>query len=270
MTATLTKPDVRFERATGTIGAWVHGVGLGERLPADVAEKLRRGVHEHGVLFFDFGHGLSLEEFHGFAAVFGEAISEYTFRPKGVDKTPPYFDSQLHPMKDNRVNVWHTDGTALERPPQTAMLTPVELPELGGDTMWASMYAAWDDLSSHCQRLLEGVEVLHSTARLPFLQPALSAVHPAVIRDPVTGRKILYVNANYSERILGMSETESNSLLEMLFAHINTPEYHVRLRWRPGVMAVWEERATQHRGVADFTGPRKMWRLTIPGERPAA
>ncbi len=181
-----------------------------------------------------------------------------------------YIDSQIVPMKEYRVDHWHTDATLLECPPQAALLTPVELPVLGGDTMWASMHAAWEALSSHHQRLLEDLEVVHSTARMPFLREKVSAIHPAVINDDVTGRKLLYVNSNFSERIVGMSEKESNALLDTLFAHVNTPEFHVRLRWKPGTIAVWEERATQHRGVSDFTGPRKLRRHTIKGGKPGA
>ena len=268
----MTIPDparqIRFERVTGTIGALVHGVELGGSEPATSAEPLRRALHEFGVLFFEFDHLVSAPEFVAFAQLFGEPEESYRLTLSEGDA--PFIDSDLVPMKEVRVNCWHTDGTALEVPPQAALLTPVELPEAGGDTMWASMYAAWEDLSSQYQRLLDGLEVLHSTARLPFLRQSASAVHPAVIRDPVTGRKMLFVNSNYSERIMGMTDSESEALLRMLFDHVNTPEFHVRLRWRPGVVAVWEERVTQHRGVADFVGPRKLRRLTLAGQRPAA
>lgn len=258
---------IRFERVTGTVGAIVHGVALGGADRRSTTDTLRRALHEFGVLFFHFDHLVSAAEFVGFAALFGEPESSYRLT---VDKgEAPYIDSDLVPMKEYRVNFWHSDGTALEHPPQAAMLTPVELPEAGGDTMWANMHAAWENLSSRIQNLLDGLDVLHSTARLPFLKEASSAVHPAVIRDPVTGRKLLFVNSNYSERILGMSARESEMLLRMLFEHVNTPEFHVRLRWRPGTIAVWEERVTQHRGVADFTGPRKLRRLTFAGERPS-
>jgi len=219
------------------------------------------------VLFFEFDHVVSASEFRAFAEFFGEPEERYRLTVGEADT--PYIDSDLVPMKDVRINCWHTDGTALDCPPQAAMLTPVELPEAGGDTMWASMYAAWEGLSSQYQRLLDGLEALHSTARLPFLRETSSAVHPAVIQDPVTGRKMLYVNSNYTERLIGMKDSESEALLRMLFEHVNTPEFHVRLRWRLGVVAVWEERVTQHRGVADFVGPRKLRRLTFPGERPA-
>ncbi|MBW8754515.1 MAG: TauD/TfdA family dioxygenase [Sphingomonadales bacterium] len=259
--------DISFEPATGLVGAWVHGVALDEQ-DAAVAATLQRRLHEHGVLFFQFGEVLSSEAFVTFAQLFGEVEDGYRLTLK--DKTEsPFIDSDLAPMKDVRINVFHTDGTALEHPPQAAILTPVELPPAGGDTMFASMAAAWDALSPHYQRMLEGLEVLHSTRRLPFLRDNPEYVHPAVIRDAVTGRKLLFVNANYSDRVLGMSERESEELLQFLFAHINTPEFHVRLRWRPGTVAVWEERVVQHRGVADFTGPRKLRRLTYKGTRPS-
>jgi taurine dioxygenase len=267
MTTANLATKLEFEQATGLVGAWVHGVALNERDPA-VAEELQRKLHEHGVLFFQFDHTLSGEEFMGFATLFGEM--EDTYRMTMKEKTDsPYIDSALAPMKEVRINYFHTDGTALENPPQAAILTPVELPAAGGDTMFASMYAAWDALSPHYQRMLEGMEVFHSTRRLPFLNEVPGTVHPAVIRDAFTGRKMLFVNANYSDRVIGMSDRESEELLQFLFAHINTPEFHVRERWRLGMVAVWEERVVQHRGVADFTGPRKLRRLTFKGTRPS-
>jgi taurine dioxygenase len=267
MTTAALAREISFEPATGLVGAWVHGVGLDERDP-EVAEALNRKLHEHGVLFFQFDDFLTAEEFKGFAPLFGELEDVYRMTMKEPGESP-YIDSDKVPMKSARINYFHTDGTALETPPQAAILTPVELPPAGGDTMFASMYAAWDALSPHYQRMLEGMEVVHSTRRLPFLNPVGETVHPAVIRDAVTGRKMLFVIANYSDRIVGMSERESEDLLQILFAHINTPEFHVRLRWRPGTVAVWEERVVQHRGVADFTGPRKLRRLTFKGTRPS-
>ena len=269
MMDTVLDSGIRFERVTGNVGALVHGVSLGGEKSTELTETLNRGLHEHGVLFFEFGRWVSNEEFADFAPLFGEREGDYGMKTKKTSEGP-YIDSDKNPMKEYRINYWHTDGTPLERPPQAAMLTPVELPEAGGDTMWSSTYAAWDGLSSHTQRLLEGLEVLHSTRRLPFLQENPGTVHPAVIRDAVTGRKMLFVNSNYSEKFVGMSERESDALLRMLFEHINTPEFHVRVRWRPGVVAVWEERVVQHRGVADFVGPRKLRRITFVGDKPSA
>ena len=256
---------MNFERVTGTIGATVRGLVPGHIITTDQSS-LRRALHEYGVLFFEFGHSVGAEEFLAVSRWFGEPEEEYQLSIG--DGKATCIDSALTPMTEFRVNCWHTDGTALECPPQTGLLTPIELPDVGGDTMWANMYAAWDALSPHYQSLLEGLDVRHSTARLPFLRQSTSAIHPAVIRDPVTDRKMLFVNSNYAERILGLSDRESEAMLQMLFDHVNTPEFHVRLRWRYGVVAVWDERSTQHRGIADFSGPRKLRRLTLPGSRP--
>ncbi len=270
---TATEEDIRLERVTGNTGAVVHGVRLGETQPETAVETLRHAVHEFGVLFFEFKEVLDASQFRAFADIFGEPEETYALRPIDnngkVNDIDSVMDSNVTPMEEFRTNVWHTDGAPLECPPQMAMLTAVELPEAGGDTMWASMYAAWEGLSSYYQRLLDGMEALQSTVRLPFLDKR-STVHPVAPRDPVTGQRMLYVNSGYTERILGVTDHESEALLRMLFEHVNTPEFHVRLRWRLGTVAVWDERATQHRGVADFSGTRKLRRLTFPGERLAA
>jgi taurine dioxygenase len=268
-TAAASQEQIRFERATGLIGAWVEGVELGAPASAETAATLRRLLAEHGVLFFAFGRIPSAREFTDFTGLFGEV--EVGFGQKVRDRTEevPYIDSDKVPMKEMHIDWWHTDGAPLERPPLAAALTPIELPQAGGDTMWASMYAAWDALSPRYQQLLDGLEALNSNVRLPFLEPK-QCVHPAVLRDPITGRKSLYVNSNYTERFIGLSAKESDALLRFLFDHVNTPEFHVRLRWRLGCVAVWHERVTQHRGVNDFTGPRKLKRLTVIGDRPTA
>lgn len=266
-----TLPKISLAPASGLIGAHVSGVDLHGPHLKETSEALTRALHEYGVLFFEYDNLVSQQEFHDFGMMFGELEDGY--RLSAIEDGKPIegegiMDSDKVPMKQFQTNKWHGDGTLFECPPQAAMLTCVEAPPAGGGTMWASMYAAWDDLSSYMQRLLEEVEVLNSAKRLPWLASDAQAVHPAVITDPITGRKALFVNENYSERILGMSEHESESLLQMLFRHINTPEFHVQYRWQPGRIAVWEERVTQHRGVADFKGPRKMRRLTFVGVPP--
>ncbi len=132
------------------------------------------------------------------------------------------------------------------------------------------MYAAYEDLSSRYQQLLEGLEVLHTTRRTPFVKEQTQTVHPAIIRDPVTGKKALYVNSVYSERFLNLSERESDSLMRFLFEHVNSPEFHVGVNWKVGTTAVWEERVTQHRAVDSFVGSRKLRRVTIKGDTPRA
>lgn len=276
MTLAETLPKISFEKRTAVIGALVDGVPLDAPATAALMEALRRGLHEHGVLFFEFGETVGEDEFARFATLFGEIEPVYGFSTKedgpvsAIKPGESCIDARLQPLKQYRTNMWHSDGTPFERPPQAAVLTPVHAPTLGGGTMWSSMYAAYDDLSSRYQRLLEGLEVVHGTMRTPFVRESAQTIHPAVIRDPVTGRKALFVNSIYSERFLDMSERESDSLMRFLNEHVNQPEFHVGVTWKAGTVAVWEERVTQHRAVDSFVGERKLRRLTFKGDKPAA
>jgi taurine dioxygenase len=266
---------VTFERMTGNIGARVTNVDVRADQPDDVEEMLRRGLLEHGVLVFNTGEPLDDEEHLKLGSMFGE-VKHYTYRSqKDANPAMNSIDSTIVPPETYRVNCWHTDGSSQAIPPAAAVLRAITLPPVGGDTMWASMNAAYESLSSHTQRLLDGLQAVHSTAAVTRHFPDENAldlfgegdrnVHPVIIKDPVTGRRLIYVNSNYTERIVGMSETESDSVLRMLFNHVNTPEFHVRLRWEPDTVAVWDERGTQHRAVADYTEKRVLRRMNIEG-----
>jgi taurine dioxygenase len=257
--------DLGFERVTGLIGAWVRNFELDAPDNVARAPALLRALSEHGVLFFDFGRPPGEGEFTRFASLFGNVQERFGQTVKDRDeKAVPLIDSERMPMSKFRINWWHSDGGPLEVPPLAAMLTPCELPEVGGDTMWASMYAAYDALSSRMQRFLDGLEIINNNKRTPFLEPR-EHVHPAVVRNPITGLKCLFFNPNYTEGFVGLTEKENDALYRLLIEHINTPEFHVRLRWKLGYAAVWHQQVTQHRGVDDFAGPRKMKRLTVDG-----
>jgi taurine dioxygenase len=277
-----------LERVTTNIGAIIQGFDIHERYGDDVAMTLRQWLHEHGVLFFHCKDAVSRDDFRALGSLFGE-MSIYSYNQSknrsgdpviaqigDVDHAPPVRHRERNPA-----SYWHTDGSAKTTPPQAALLTPIRLPSVGGDTMWASMTAAFEALSSRYQRMLDGMEAFHSTAaeKRHFPSPedyraifgeGESCVHPVIMTDPVTRHKLLYVNSKFTEHIMEMTDWESNRLLDMLFDHINTPEFHVRLRWQPNTIAVWDERVTQHRRVDDSTEPRTMLRITIRGDRPVA
>lgn len=265
-TASIAESDMTLEPVSGLIGTWVRGYELGADVTPDQSAQLQKALAEYGVLFFDFGRVAGFEEFFAFAGMFGKVQGKFDQTIKNrTEPETPFIDSSKTPMKQFRINCWHADGGPLPVPPLAAILTAHQVPEAGGDTMWASMYAAYDGLSPHMQRMLDGMQIVNNNQRTSFLEPK-EHIHPAVVVNPITGRKCLFVDPNYTARFLDVPENESDALLQFLFQHINTPEFHVRLRWKPGYCAVWHQQVTKHRGVDDFTGPRKLQRLTVDGE----
>jgi taurine dioxygenase len=264
---------------TGTVGAAVTGLDLRSEHSPEVSRLLDRALHEHGVLFVRFDGEIDDADHKRFAAIFGDLHESYFNRGAG-DPFVSVLDSERTGSPSYGTDRWHTDAAVVDRPPQAASLRAITLPEHGGDTMWASMYAAYEALSSRYQRLLEGLEALHSTEALYRARPLAreaklysetkTAVHPVVVRDPVTDRPALYVNSGYTERILGLTDTENESLMRMLFEHVNTPDFHVRLKWDTQTVVVWEERVTQHRAINDYAGKRVLHRIVVDGEPPQA
>jgi taurine dioxygenase len=268
--------ELRIEPASAALGAWVRDIDMAAEQAPAVRAALAEALHRYGVLFLEPTDPIDRDAFVRFGACFGELlVYPYSHDPGHPEVTS--IDSERVPPVAYRTNQWHTDGSPEECPPQAALMRAVTLPATGGDTMWASMYAAWEALSDRYQRFLDGLEAEHSTAaalrhydssQANVFGEGARTLHPVAPRDPVTGRRMLYVNANYTERICGLTATESDSVLQMLLQHVNTPEFHIRLQWRPNTVAVWEERVTQHRAVADYDGLRRLDRITIRGDRP--
>jgi taurine dioxygenase len=260
---------------SGTLGAEVTGLDLRGDYGPEVRRVLVEALHEHGVLFVRFEGEIGPEEHRRLSSVFGELHQSHL---KGEIPFVSILDSDK--VADYGADRWHSDATMLPRSPRIASLRAIMLPEAGGDTMWASMYAAYEALSPKMQRFLEGLEALHASDTLLNARPALrenniyaenlTKAHPVVIRDQVTGRPALYVNSNWTQSILGLSDQESHALLRMLLDHVNTPDFHVRLKWDIRTIAIWEQRITQHRGISDFRGRRVLHRTQIMGDAPQA
>jgi taurine dioxygenase len=266
-----------------TIGAVVSGIDLNEDPAAGVVEDLRAALLAHQVLFFE-DQSLTPRSQRDFAARFGE-LHTHPLYPSD-EATPEIMVLDNHPGNPTDNDYWHTDVTFLERPALGAMLYAVQTPELGGDTLWSSMTAAYKALSRPMRTFLEGLSAVHDFVHaFPADSLAGSAagreryesaraehppvVHPVVRTHPETGESGLFVNSVFTARIKGLRGEESRALLDFLNRHIQKPEYCVRWSWRPGTMAFWDNRCTQHYAVNDYLPQRRlMRRATILGEKP--
>jgi alpha-ketoglutarate-dependent taurine dioxygenase len=274
--------EYSVRRVAGALGAEVSGVDLARPLSPEMAQRLRAAWLEHQVLFFR-DQPLSAEQFMAFARAFGTPV-EYPF-VQGLEGFPEIIEvKKLEHETANFGGIWHSDTAYLERPPMASMLLAREIPPQGGDTLFASMTAAYDALSPGMQRLLEGLIAVNSSAKADVTRTREDRIrsdgragakreyvgeHPVVRRHPETGRKALYVNVAHTVRFAGMTEAESAPLLRFLFAHQIRPEFTCRFVWQPGSIALWDNRCTQHNPINDYHGYRRvMHRITLEGDRP--
>jgi len=264
----------------GALGAEVSGVDLREPLDDATFAELHDAWMAHLVLFFR-DQDLTGDQHKGFGARFG-TLQVHPFLPsRKAEGHPEIVVFESDAARPYVASGWHSDVTFLERPPSASILRGVEVPAYGGDTMFASMYAAYEALSDTMQRLLSGLEAVHDTSRTfsregypsagkASAQDPPHAVHPVVRTHPVTGRKGLFVNSAFTRRIEGMHGRESQALLGLLYEHLAAPEFHCRFRWQKNSIAMWDNRCTQHRAIADnLAARRRLERITIEGERPA-
>jgi taurine dioxygenase len=271
--------SITIEPATTAIGANVRGVDLSRPLDGATLARLKQALLDHLVLFFRDQRQLSVDEHVRFANHFGE-IDLPLFRTQSSGRPEVLVLDQVAP-KGQGADSWHTDNTYMETPPMGSILQARMLPPVGGDTCFASMIAAYNALSPAMQSFLEGLTATHSLAQMvertkhvagTSLRDSLSkwppVSHPVVRVHPESGRKLLFVNANWTVSIDGLGHDESKALLDFLLDHVKSPEFQVRLHWHEGDVAFWDNRAVQHYAVADYTARRVMQRVTITGDKP--
>lgn len=277
----MTYSRISVRPVSAAVGAEVSGVDLARPLPAETIEEIRHALFAHGVVFFRDQH-LAPDQHVAFARRFGAIDVNRFFRP--VDGFPMIAEIRKEPgQRQNIGGNWHTDHSYDTAPAMGSILHAREVPERGGDTLFASMYAAHDALSGGLQRTLEGLQALHSsrhvfgastyaargdlTDRIGNAEAATQdAVHPVVIRHPGSGRRALYVNPAFTVRFAGWTEEESRPLLEHLYQHAARPEFTCRFQWRPGSIAFWDNRCTWHYALNDYHGQRRlMHRITVAG-----
>jgi taurine dioxygenase len=277
----MTYNHIRVEPLSTVLGAEIGGVDLAQPLPDRVFPEIRHAFGAYGVVFFR-GQQLSPEQHIGFAERFGPIDVNRFFAT--VPGYPMIAEVRKEPDQQRNIgNGWHTDHSYDEAPALGSMLYAREVPQTGGDTLFASMYAAYDALSAGLKTTLEGLRACHSSrhvfgpegrARSGDLigrigNPELAtqdAVHPVVIRHPETGRKALYVNPGFTVCFEGWTPEESRPLLNYLYGHATRPEFTCRFHWREGSLALWDNRSTWHFALNDYHGERRLLhRITIQG-----
>lgn len=248
-------------RLAGALGAELTGLRLADIDAAGFAA-LHRQLAEHKVVFLP-GQRLTPDAHRSLGRRFGE-LEIHPFVPPLDDDHPEVV--VLVAEQGMIADVWHTDVTFEPSPPMCSILHMVDCPPFGGDTMWTNQEAAFGALSAPMQELLLGLTAVHTAAI--FGRPEAKAEHPVVRRNPVTGAPSLFVNRQFTKRIVQLSGAESDSLLTFLYAFSEQPQFSVRYSWAPGTVGIWDNRVTQHYVVNDFDGPRVLHRVTVLGDGP--
>ncbi|WP_329460174.1 TauD/TfdA dioxygenase family protein [Streptomyces sp. NBC_01497] len=258
-----------------TIGAEIRGLDLSRPLGGALRDELNRALVEWKVLFFR-GQHLTSDAQRAFALNWGELETNPLLTSAGPADVVRFDRSAVRTFE----NVWHTDVTFRQRPALGAVLQLREVPPSGGDTLWADMAAAYDNLPEDVRARIDGARAVHDflpgflrfteAERLAGFQEMFPPVeHPVVRRHPETGRPMLFVNTSFTTHITGLPQDESDRLLRLLFQQAHVPEYQVRWHWEAGDIAFWDNRATQHYAVADYgTDRRVAERVAIAGDRP--
>ncbi|MFZ9396384.1 MAG: TauD/TfdA dioxygenase family protein [Erythrobacter sp.] len=265
-------------------GVEIAGVALADCSDADM-NAIKQAIYEHGVAVFR-DQDLSPEQHIAFAKRWGGIDINNYFPLK--DEYPEI--AIVRKKADQTTNIggaWHTDHSYDQVPAMGSILVARVLPPAGGDTLFAHMGAAYDSLPADLKAEIEGLEAYHTAdhvyeeggiyaqtdmgSELRGQDLKTGAVHPVVIRHPVTGRKLLYVNGAFTIHFVGQTRAQSLPLLQQLLATAVREDNQCRVEWRPGTVAIWDNRTTWHNALNDYHGHyREMHRITLSGEALAA
>lgn len=267
---------IRVEPVTGSIGAEVSGVDLRD-IDEDTAAELRDAWLAHKVLFFR-DQPMTRAEHVAYGRRFGELeLHPFIPFPEGY---PEIVLLESTPERQVAAEIWHSDVTWRVEPSLGSILYGRRIPPYGGDTVWADMELAFDLLDDETKTLIDGRTAAHSFVKTfarrksaeevaSLLEQYPEAHHPIVRTHPETGRRCLYVNRNFTERVDDMDPVESDALLRRLYRQAEIPQVQCRFRWREGSIAQWDNRCTQHYAVPDYGGfSRLVERVTICGDKP--
>ena len=262
MNAPNARTDLDVRRLSGSLGAEVRGIALGQA-SSDDATWIHGLLLEHMVLFFPEQH-LTADEHIAFGRHFGELESHPNLDL--ARERPEFFELRATDGQGGIADEWHSDVTCEQHPSKFAILQAKVVPEVGGDTMWANACKAYDELSAPLRELCDGLTAFHNAG--PHLRPEKGYIHPVVRVHPETGRRSLFVNEHFTRRIVELSDAESALLLGHLTRWVQQPRFTVRYRWGAGTIAMWDNRCTQHHVLNDFEGERVVQRVTVMGDDP--
>ena len=274
----MTYQTIQVRKLTPAIGAEIFGVDLAKPLGNQQFQEVHDALMENLVIFFR-DQDMTHDQHKGFGRRFGQLHMHPSSHPV----------SQQHPeilvikADENSKYIageeWHTDVSCDPEPPMGSILYMRELPpDNGGNTLFANMYRAFETLSAPIQKLCEGLIAVHDGTQVyggrfgrspPPGKSFPRSEHPVVRTHPVTGRKALYVNRNFTTHIVGLRKSESDALLEMLYRHSETPEFQCRFAWQPNSVAFWDNRSAMHHAMWDyFPHGRLGYRVTVAGDKP--
>ena len=267
---------ITVEKLTPVIGAEIGGVDLSRPLGNRAMEEIHRALAENLVIFFRDQH-MSLDQHLAFGRLFGE-LHVHPAAPSAPGLPELMI---IHADKDSpRANGegWHSDVSCDTEPPMGSILYIKTCPTLGGDTLFASMYAAYEALSDRMKEYLDGLTAVHdgegyrgqyANYGVKDKETYPRAEHPIIRTHPVTGKKALYVNRGFTRRIVGLPVDESDGILRYLYDHAENPLFQCRFRWRENSVAFWDNRCVQHRALWDYwPHTRSGYRVTVKGDRP--
>ncbi|MET0484530.1 MAG: TauD/TfdA family dioxygenase [Candidatus Rokuibacteriota bacterium] len=272
----MTYASIQVEKLTPNAGAEIRGADLSQPLDEPTFKEIHAALIDNGVIFFRDQH-LTPAQQKAFGRLFGE-LHIHPAAPKEVPEHPEILvihadENSKHVAGEN----WHSDVSCDLEPPMGSILYMHELPPVGGDTLFASMYAAYEALSEPMKRFLEPLTAMHEGEHVYRGRYGVDdrgkvfpkAEHPVIRTHPVSGRKALYVNGGFTTRIKQLPRPESDAVLQFLYRHVETPEFHCRFRWQVNSVAFWDNRCMQHHAMWDYYPQRRHGhRVTIKGDTP--
>jgi taurine dioxygenase len=272
---------LKLSPVAGAIGAEVSGIDLTKPISTERYQAIRDALVEYQVLFLR-DQVIGPEHQKALADCFGPLQTHPAYST--VEGFPEITVLESTAETPTKIEQWHTDMTFRPHPPMGTMLRSTIIPPAGGDTLYASMTAAFDALSPAMQEFLSSLTAVHDFAHgfkeslaepggRERLAQALAdnppIEHPVIRTHPESGRRLIFVNELFSTHIVGMTNQESECLLSFIFNHIKAPEFGCRFQWSINAIAFWDNRSTQHKPVNDyFPAHRRMERITIDGDRP--